>query len=93
MFYKNKNLLNSEVFKEYEVFYCYLFGSYAKGITHEISCIDLLISMRVTGLDFFDLIEELREKLHKKVDLLDDRQLINNLDLLREILKDGIKIY
>ena len=65
--------ITSEVFKEYGVSYCYLFGYYAKGITHEISCIDLLISMRVTGLDFFGLIDELREKLHKKVDLLDDR--------------------
>ena len=70
-----------------------MFGSYAKGKANEQSDVDLLISTNVTGLEFFGLIEELREKLHKKVDLLDDRQLINNLDLLREILKDGIKIY
>ena len=82
-----------EVFEEYDVNFCYLFGSYAKGKANEQSDVDLLISTNVTGLEFFGLIEELREKLHKKVDLLDDRQLINNLDLLREILKDGIKIY
>ena len=82
-----------EVFKEYEVNYCYLFGSYAKGKASETSDIDLLISTNVTGLDYFGLIEELREKLHKKVDLFDDRQLKDNFTLTQEILKNGIKIY
>ena len=37
--------------------------------------------------------ERLRESLHKKVDLLDLKQLSNNENLLREVLKEGIKIY
>ena len=41
----------------------------------------------------FSVVEELREALHKKVDALDLKQLDHNMDLLHEILKDGIKIY
>jgi predicted nucleotidyltransferase/predicted XRE-type DNA-binding protein len=83
----------SEIFKDYDVEYCYLFGSYAKGKATEKSDIDLLISMPVNGLKFFELIELLREKLMKKIDLLDVAQLNNNPTLVQEILKDGIKIY
>jgi hypothetical protein len=31
--------------------------------------------------------------LHKKVDLLDVKQLVNNETLIDEMLKEGIKIY
>ena len=83
----------SDVFSQYEVEYCYLFGSYAKGTAVETSDVDLLISGGVTGLKFFGLVEQLREALHKKVDLLDISQLTNNAELLNEILKDGERIY
>ena len=82
-----------EVFLSYPVEYCYLFGSYAKGKETEQSDIDLLISMPVNGLQFFEILELLREKLKKKVDLLDIAQLNNNAALVQEILKDGVKIY
>lgn len=82
-----------EVFPSYSVEFCYLFGSYAKGKETETSDVDLLLSMPVDGLKFFELLELLREKLKKKVDLLDISQLNNNPALLQEILKDGIKIY
>ena len=83
----------NEIFSKYNINFCYLFGSYAKHIANEKSDVDLLIDTEITGLNFFGLIEELREALHKKVDLLKINQLENNQDLLREILKDGIKIY
>ena len=82
-----------EIFEEYNVEYCYLFGSYAKGRAKETSDIDLLVSMPVDGMRFFGLIETLREQLKKKVDVLDTAQLNNNMTLVQEILKDGIKIY
>lgn len=82
-----------KVFAKYKVDYCYLFGSYAKGNAREDSDIDLLISSNMTGLKFFALVEELRETLRKKVDVLDFKQLESNPELLHEILKDGIKIY
>ena len=80
------------IFEEYGVEYCYLFGSYAKGKPTEKSDVDLLVAMPVNGLKFFGLVETLREKLRKKVDVLDLDQLNNNTTLVREILKDGIKI-
>lgn len=82
-----------KVLDKYDVNFCYLFGSYAKGCPKETSDVDLLIDTSVTGLDFFGLIEEIRETLKKKVDLLKVNQLYNNSELLVEILKDGIKIY
>lgn len=83
----------SEVFDSFNVDYCYLFGSYAKGKAVDSSDIDLLVSTTDTGMRFFDLVETLREKLRKKVDVLNREQLTNNDALLDEILKDGVKIY
>lgn len=82
-----------EVFKNYDVEYCYLFGSYAKGTATEVSDVDLLVSVPINGLKFFELIEVLREKLKKKVDLLDTAQLNSNPTLAQEILKYGVRIY
>ena len=40
-----------------------------------------------------DVVEAIREGLHKRVDILNREQLESNLELINEILKDGIKIY
>lgn len=85
--------MSSEIFDQYDVSFCYLFGSYAKGNATPTSDVDLLISCNVRGLKFYGLVEKLREGLHKKVDLLDLNQLKGNFELTKEILKDGIKIY
>ena len=82
-----------EVFNEYPVHYCILFGSYAKGKATESSDLDFLISSDVKGLKFYGLVEKLRLALHKKVDVLNLDQLKDNLELTNEILKDGIRIY
>ena len=84
---------SGEVFAEYGVEYCYLFGSYAKGTATPTSDVDLLVSSSVSGMRFYEMVEELREGLKKKVDALNLDQLRDNLELLNEILKDGIKIY
>ena len=79
--------------EQYGISYCYLFGSYAKGTAKETSDVDLIVSNELRGLKFFGMVEDLRENLHKKVDVLDVGQLENNLKLLNEVLMDGIKIY
>lgn len=81
------------VLSEYEVEYCYLFGSYAKGKAGPSSDVDLLISSNVTGLKYYEMVERLREELKKKVDLLSIKQLLGNEPLLNEVLKEGIRIY
>lgn len=83
----------AEIFVNYSVEYCYLFGSYAKGKATQTSDVDLLVSTSISGIMFFDLVESLREALKKKVDVLNQEQLNNNPDLVKEILKDGVKIY
>lgn len=81
------------VLSKYNVNYCYLFGSYAKGKATPKSDVDLLIYTNETGLKFFGLVEDLRNSLKKQVDVLDQKQIANNFELTNEILKDGIKIY
>lgn len=83
----------ADILADYEVDYCYLFGSYAKGKATDTSDIDLLVSTSTTGMRFYELVESLREGLHKRVDVLNYGQLKDNPDLVNEILKDGIKIY
>lgn len=83
----------SDIFPDYNVEYCYLFGSYAKGKATAVSDVDLLVATNVSGMRFYDLVETLREALSKKVDVLNREQLNDNPDLINEILKDGVKIY
>ena len=83
----------ADIFKDYNIEYAYLFGSYAKGRAKEDSDVDLLVSSTVKGLKFYGLVEKVSQGLKKKVDLLDTNQLVNNPELLNEILKDGIRIY
>ena len=89
---KIKNIC-SDIFPAFNVEYCYLFGSYAKGNATEDSDVDLLISTSVSGMVFYEMVETIREGLKKKVDVLNLDQLKDNIDLVNEILKDGIKIY
>jgi predicted nucleotidyltransferase len=84
---------SSKVLEQYDIKFCYLFGSYAKGKATPTSDVDFLISGNVRGLKFYGLVEELRTVLKKKVDVLDINQLKENLELTEEIFKDGIKIY
>ena len=83
----------ARVFENHEIDFCYLFGSYAKHMALPTSDVDLLISANIKGLKFYALVEEIRNVLHKKVDVLDINQLKDNLELTQEILKEGIKIY
>ncbi len=82
-----------EVFKKYPVDYCYLFGSYVREDVRENSDIDLFISTELTGLKYYGLVEELREGLRKRVDPVTLQQSGDNLELLDEVFREGIKIY
>lgn len=101
---EHKGLLNVETIKkelnnlfnnQYKgmIDFCYLFGSYAKGYAMERSDVDLCVSTSLKGLDFVGLSEDIRNLLHKKVDLIRFDTLKDNLELINEIMRDGIKIY
>lgn len=83
----------TDIFKEYDIPFCYLFGSYAKNSADERSDVDLLIGGNISGLKFYGLTEKIRQSLNKKIDALDLNQLVNNKNLIHEILSTGIKIY
>lgn len=90
-----KKALNKVFDDEYkgQIDFCYLFGSYAKGYAKENSDVDLCVATQLTGLKFAGLSESIREALHKKVDLIRFSNLENNMTLINEIMKDGIKVY
>ncbi len=90
-----KNALVTLFEKEYknEIEFCYLFGSYAKGYAKDASDVDLCIATSLTGLKFVGLSESIRNVLNKRVDLIRFNTLNGNLELINEIMKDGIKIY
>ena len=83
----------ADIMDDYPVRFCYLFGSYAKGDAQPDSDVKLLISSGACGLRFCEMSKRLRERLKKKISLLDVNQLINNGELINEVLKDGIRIY
>ena len=84
--------LFDEEYKD-QIEFCYLFGSYAKGCARENSDVDLYVSSSLTGLKFVGLMEKIRQTLHKKVDVIRSSELNNNITLINEIMKGGIKIY
>lgn len=83
----------ADIVKEYDVDKVYLYGSYVKGEATPISDIDLYIESDIFGLDFFGLVEVLRETLHKKIGLLSNRTIIEGSIIEQEIQKTGVLIY
>ena len=84
-----------QLFKEKypEIECAYLFGSYARGEATGKSDIDILVVCPPMGMKFYGIAAELEERLHKQIDLCTHRQLEKNERFIKQILKDGIKIY
>ena len=80
------------VLTKHGVSYCYLFGSYARKEARGNSDIDLLIDTDITGMAFFRLVDELRNELHKRVDVLRLSDLQEGNPITLKILKEGIRI-
>ena len=76
-----------------DISFCYLFGSYAKGYAKDDSDVDICVNTTLTGLNFVGFIEKLHTNLRKNVDVIRFNDLEGNLELINEIMKDGIKIY
>ena len=83
-----------EFFSEYpEVECAYLFGSYARGEATSKSDIDIVVVCPPSGFKFFDMAATLEEHFHKEIDIHIHHQLLRNEELMKEVLKEGIKIY
>ena len=83
----------SNICSRYKVNSCYLFGSYAKGKARSDSDVDLMIVSELEGIEYYQLLGDLENQLKKKIDLVRLETAIQNVKLMNEILKDGVKIY
>ena len=85
----NEVLLNTEVER------AILFGSYAKNTPKKNSDIDILIDSngKVRGLKFYAIIDMIREKFDKDVDVIDKTEITKNSKIEKEIERTGVVIY
>lgn len=71
----------------------YLFGSYSRGEATGKSDVDILVVLEPMGMEFYGMVAELEDRLHKQADVHTHRQLMRNEVFMEEVLKDGIKLY
>ena len=84
-----------EVLMHTEVEKAILFGSYAKNEPTEQSDIDILIDSdgKIRGLKYFAIIDMIKQKFNKEVDIIDKTEIDKNSRIEKEIERTGIVIY
>jgi len=82
-----------EIAKKYDIERIYLFGSYVKGQATENSDVDLYMESDLYGLEYFEFVEQLRENLKKKVEVLSNKTVQEQSKIDEEIKKTGVLIY
>ncbi len=89
-----KEMLN-EVLKNTEVQKAILFGSYAKNNQNSKSDIDILIDSngKLKGLKYFALIDMIRQKFDKDVDIIEKCEVDKNSKIDKEIKRTGVVVY
>ena len=72
-----------------------LFGSYAKNTPTKNSDIDILIDSngKIKGLKFFAIIDIIKEKFNKEVDIIEKSEIDKNSKIDKEIQKTGVVVY
>ena len=85
----------SEILANTDVEKAILFGSYAKNIPNKNSDIDLYIDSKgkIKGLKFFSIIELIRERFDKEVDVIEKAEIDENSVIEREIMNTGVVVY
>jgi len=83
----------ADIAKNYNVERVYLFGSYVKGQANEKSDVDLYMESELFGLDYFEFAEAIRERLHKKIELLSNKTIVPQSLISKEINSTGVLIY
>lgn len=84
-----------EVLSDTEVEKAILFGSYAKNKPTRKSDIDILIDSngKLKGLKYFAIIDIIRHKFDKEVDIIEKSEIDKNSKIEKEIERTGIVIY
>ena len=85
----------TEVLSNTDVEKAILFGSYAKNKPTQNSDIDILIDSKgkIKGLKFFAIIDMIREKFDKEVDVIEKSEINRNSRIEKEIEKTGVVVY
>ena len=80
--------------EKYKVGEMYLFGSYARGEATGDSDLDFLVygGEQFKGTMIFALGEELRKLLNKKVDIYEIRELNEDSDFYRNVMKEKVLV-
>lgn len=81
------------IFSKYDVSKAILFGSYAKGCADSKSDVDILVDSKLRGLQFVELLEDVRTVVGKEVDLFDVTHIDRGTQIEREIVDTGVMIY
>lgn len=85
----------SEILNNTDVERAILFGSYAKNTPTQNSDIDILIDSngKVKGLKFFAIIDMIKEKFDKDVDVIEKSEIDKNSKIEKEIERTGVIVY
>ena len=85
----------SEILVNFAVKKAILFGSYAKNLPTKNSDIDLVIDSegKLININFYGLLEEIVEKMQKKVDLFEISEIKEGTPIYDAIKKEGIIVY
>ena len=89
-----KNML-TPLFLAYAVYRAVLFGSYARGEATPRSDIDIVIDSkgRLLNISFYGLLEDIVQKLGKKVDLIEASEIKNGSEIHDRIQREGVLLY
>ncbi len=88
-------IILQDIFKNSVVKKAILFGSYAKNKPTAKSDIDLVIDSegKLLNINFYGLLEDLVEKLQKRVDLFEISEIQKNSKIYENIQNEGVTIY
>ncbi|MDR2884030.1 MAG: nucleotidyltransferase domain-containing protein [Deferribacteraceae bacterium] len=83
------------IFRNAPVERAILFGSYAKGLQTSTSDVDIVIDSagKLLNINFYGVLEEIRECLDKQVDLIEIAEIHENSPIYSAIAKEGVILY
>ena len=89
-----KKMLN-EILRNTDVEKAILFGSYAKNTPTKYSDIDILIDSngKIKGLKFYAIMDMIKEKFDKEVDVIEKSEIDEGSKIEYEIEKTGVVVY
>lgn len=88
-------MILQDILKDFAVKKAILFGSYAKNISTSKSDIDLVIDSdgKLLNIYFYCILEELVQKLQKKVDLFEISEIQKDSRIYNDIQNEGVVVY